>query len=134
MAASRSRAILWLALVATALFAAWTEIWPAHSNQILRWFHDFPRRTAFYRGHYSTGFEESAFHPCGSAEVWWVDVDEKAEPQWSRAMAAHDRLSYVEWRGVRTGKGRYGHLGQYSRDLRVVDVTRVRQPRPDDCE
>src|SRR5262245_13395444 len=104
----RHHQVLWTALAGAALFSASIAVWPAHGNQILQWFYDFPSRTGVFRGHYSTGFEESAFQPCGSKQRWWVEVDDRAEPGWSRAIAAHNRRSYVEWRGTRTGKGRYG--------------------------
>ena len=134
MAGYQRRAMLWATLVAAVLFTAWTAVWPTKGNQILRWFREFPSRTAVFRGHYSSGFEESSFRPCGSAERWWLEVSEKNYDQWSTAMAPHKGRTYIELRGTRTGKGQYGHLGLYDRGLNVIEVILARPPDLRDCK
>ena len=97
----------------------------------------------FHRGHYERRFEVSAFTPCGSDEAWWVG-EGPAEP-WTElergaARALGDSLAmyrgarlYVELRGDTTGRGAYGHLGAYPRELTLRSVSVVQRRRSSDC-
>jgi len=95
------------------------------------------RGEELYRGHYTTGFEMSGFGPCGSTESWWVGG--KLGPVNAFLRTLPDSVQrdyptlYVEWRGVASAPGRYGHMGVYSRELRVDTVLVVRRKGPADC-
>lgn len=79
-----------------------------------------------YAGHYSTGFEVSAFTECGSGEAWWVRGTADLQVQ---AKAANDGAAYepvfVRVRGTLSEPGTYGHLGAYPRELTVTEVIEV---------
>jgi hypothetical protein len=76
------------------------------------------------------GFEVSSFQPAGSDERWWVSrgkLDEAAMAQLnSRARGAP---LTVEFRGVTSDRGRYGHMGLYQREF-VVDSQRELSEQP----
>lgn len=86
-----------------------------------------------FEGTYSWGFEESVFRPCDRTERWWV-VDDQELVERYRVVAENDYEEvYVEIRGRLSGRGTYGHGGQYPRQLEVTDVLVVRRRRADDC-
>jgi hypothetical protein len=90
-----------------------------------------------YRGHYTTGFEASGFGPCGSEESWWVGGHLGPVGAFLRTLPDSVQRGYptlyVEWRGVVSAPGRYGHMGLYSRELRVDTVLVVQREAPADC-
>lgn len=108
--------------------------------------------TGTFRGHYTVGFEASAFVPCAS-DAWVLPSDSLGdEPYLHRAWvtwppaaarqvhwpdAPRDRFGspryYVKWRGTVTGPGNYGHLGVSPFEFRVDSVLIVRPPQPADC-
>lgn len=88
---------------------------------------------AVFEGRYTSGFEVSAFEPCGerwAGESWWVMADSAA---WAGLRAALDETRegrgpgdyvtvFVRVRGAVTDTGRYGHVGAYDRRLRVTGL------------
>ena len=104
-----------------------------------------PRYTPFdlHRGHYESRFEVSAFQPCGSTEVWWLEPGEpepwyELERRATRALGDNLAMAngagvYVELRGDTTSSGRYGHLGGYERRVTLRSIEIVRRMRPSDC-
>jgi len=104
-----------------------------------------PRYTPFdlHRGHYQAGFEVSAFQPCGSSEVWWLEPGE-AEPWEELERRARRVLGgswvmdrgaavYVEFQGDTTASGHHGHMGGYDREVTLRSLELVRKLRPSDC-
>ncbi|MCC7077191.1 MAG: hypothetical protein IT198_08710 [Acidimicrobiia bacterium] len=79
-----------------------------------------------YTGHYSTGFEVSAFVECGSDEQWWVvgsaELTEEVE---AAADSPPYEPVYLRVRGTLSEPGTYGHLGAYQRQLTVTEVLDV---------
>jgi hypothetical protein len=91
--------------------------------------------SATHRGHFSYGFETSAFRPCNSDEVWWV-TGEGANAlieQYGNAAPADYEEVYAEVRGQVSEPGSYGHLGAYQRELSVTEVVEVRAKGEEDC-
>jgi len=86
-----------------------------------------------YRGRYIKQFEVSSFQPCGSSEKWWVTG--RVEPLIARLTSGGfvGGGAYVELRGRVSSRGRYGHLGAYSREFAVEQVLLVRPHRSSDC-
>jgi hypothetical protein len=100
------------------------------------------------------GREAQAFLPCGLAQEWWLEFDARS-PALDRALAEQDGVDlslrleecgrktglfgcdkwvYLELAGVPTESGRYGHMGWYSRELRVTKVLRAARDVPPACE
>ena len=86
-----------------------------------------------YGGYYRSGFESSSFHPDGVREQWWLkgtitcsglnvgpDIHGFPASNWVR----------VSVRGKLSGKGSYGHMGAYQRELSVQQVLSCRPLRP----
>jgi hypothetical protein len=76
-----------------------------------------------FRGVYVTGFEASAFRPCGWPAAWWLSGDlrpifEVMPP----ADPGSPRAAYIHVRGARSGPGRYGHAGGAKYELVVREV------------
>lgn len=96
-------------------------------------------RADLHAGRYESGFETSAFYPCGSDEQWWVTADSAA---WARLHAPPARIdsagyleavAFVRLRGRVSPPGEYGHVGAYDRELRVSEVLEVRAPEEGEC-
>jgi len=88
-----------------------------------------------YRGRYVKRFEVSSFQPCGSSKQWWVVG--RVDPLIAAVTSAGGFVggtAYVELRGRVTPRGRYGHLGGYSREFTVERVLLARAPRGTDCQ
>ena len=68
-----------------------------------------------FSGSYSYGFEVSKFVPKGSNDMWWLSG--------SVPCLAIGQPMYLELQGALSSKGRYGHLGAYSRELQVNSVS-----------
>ena len=94
-----------------------------------------------FAGYYTAGFERSTFQPCGTSERWWVDfdtlsnLDRRVFPRLARLDGRPDSLLgeahvFARFSGDTSGTGKFGHLGQYSRRLHVIDVIDLR-PRTD---
>lgn len=92
-----------------------------------------------HAGRYESGFETSAFYPCGSDEQWWVTADSAA---WARLhspparvqSAGHlEAVAFVRLRGRASPPGEYGHVGAYDREIRVDEVIEVTAPEEGKC-
>ena len=112
---------------------------------------DSAARRVSVRGVYSAGFEESRFVPCRAAtaeflQLWspphlrnaWVEfsptLGEPTPKQWPEPSDEHRYPNwYVEWSGVLTGPGYFGHLGVSPYRLVVDSVDVVRTFAPADC-
>jgi hypothetical protein len=91
-----------------------------------------------YLGYYTYGYEVSSFVPVGSRETWWLSgvtpcQEELLREQRQSAAGLHANPTiYVEVRGALTSKGKYGHLGNYSRELEVQQALACRRLWPDE--
>jgi hypothetical protein len=82
-----------------------------------------------FSGTYGYGFEQSDFTPSGTNERWWLAG---AVPCKQDGKAANSSpVLYLEFKAHLTPPGRYGHLGQYSREVTPTEfvVCRVAAPR-----
>lgn len=100
------------------------------------------------RGMYVRGLESSQFHPCdglppesadfefGPHSAWTEFTpeaeDDMAFAEW-RERAFGDGVLYVEWSGVLSGPGSYGHLGMSLYEMRVETVHDTGMSQPSDC-
>ena len=73
-----------------------------------------------YAGIFLQGFEDSTFSPCGSDEVWQLDMDEGPFAAFREAQERYGPHLYIEARGVPSAKGRYP--GIFIEFDRVFDV------------
>ena len=91
-----------------------------------------------YRGRVAFGFEASDFSPCGSDALWWITGSDETYTELYDSYRALGvdwyQHAYAEVRGSRSGKGEYGHLGIYSRELEVEEVLEVRLLDEGECE
>lgn len=110
--------------------------------------------TGIFRGHYTTGFEESRFVPC-PADEWfepgdslhlypfdagdaWVEFRDgvlASVPRWPevpRGPFGYPRY-FVRLQGEILGPGGYGHLGVSVFRFTVDSVLALRAPTPSDC-
>jgi len=100
------------------------------------------------------GREAQAFLPCGLSQEWWLEFDARW-PELDRVLAEQEKVDlssrfaecdrktglfgcdkwvYLELDGVPSEPGRYGHMGWYSRELRVTKLLRVTRDVPPTCE
>ena len=107
-----------------------------------------------FKGIGGFGREAQAFLPCGVSQEWWLEFDARS-PELDKALAEQkmtelsarleecdrktglpgcDRWVYLELDGIPSLPGRYGHMGGYSRELRVQKVLRVTRDVPASCE
>jgi hypothetical protein len=66
--------------------------------------------------------------------MWWVTGH--VQPLLRADTSPEGRIGgtiYAEFTGELSPPGRYGHLGAYSRQVVVRDVTVARRPNPEDC-
>lgn len=96
------------------------------------------------QGHYVAGFESSGFAPCDSARGWWVESTD-AVPEFRRFLSTLPPVQgpyvigtypppvFVRWRGVRSRKGEYGHLGAMSYKFEPRALVFVRAKGENDC-
>jgi len=112
------------------------------------------RREGPFTGIGGFGREAQAFLPCGLSQKWWLDFDARS-PELDEVLAEQeeadlsarlencgrktglvgcDKWVYLELDGIPSGLGQYGHLGVYSRELRVEKVLRVARDVPVGCE
>jgi hypothetical protein len=80
---------------------------------------------AEFRGHYSAGFEEEAFLPCGVAERWWVFNAGPIRTRYVEVGARPYEPVFAVIRGDTSGLGHVGHLGLYQRFVRVHEVVHM---------
>ena len=87
-----------------------------------------------YMGFYAQGFEVDGFRPCGSDESWWVTEGAELRTRYRELTTRQYEEVYVELRGQVGPRGRYGHLGAYTRELSVDEVITIRPIHPGDCD
>jgi hypothetical protein len=86
-----------------------------------------------WEGLYSSGFEVSAFSPCGSDESWWVEGGDIANRYQTLGVEPYERV-YVRLKGEVSDVGKFGHLGVYERAFTVTKVLEIRRAEPEDCQ
>ena len=100
-----------------------------------------------FRGHYTSGFEASDFHPCGGfllpdsipahRQHAWVRFAPNVDfgrLEWpSYVDTATYPTVYVLWQGTIRGPGHYGHLGGAAYEIVVDKVLELRAPNKEDC-
>ena len=88
-----------------------------------------------FDGHYTASFEASLFRPCGSTEDWWASggLGAVRDFQGRTDTVNGEGTAFVQWRGKVSGRGHYGHLGAYDREITVTEVLHVRSVSPSDC-
>jgi len=108
--------------------------------------------TGIFRGHFTPGFEASAFVPCPrddwvlpSDSLGALRYDHRAWVTWPAGAARpiqwpdapRDPFGnpryYVQWRGTVSGPASYGHMGVSPFEFRVDSVWSVQPARSDDC-
>lgn len=115
---------------------------------------DAPSLEKRFSGIGGFGREAQAFLPCGLSQEWWLEFDAHW-PELDKALAEQreqdlslrleecnrktglldcDKWVYLELDGMASEPGRYGHMGWYSRELRVTRVLRVTRDVPATCE
>ena len=99
---------------------------------------DASRETRVWKGHYTVGFEISAFRPCNSLTTMWAEGNLNAISTLLPQTSTLDTDSgttefYVEFWGQVGPSGTYGHLGDYSRQIDVKDTLRIEKEVPAGC-
>ena len=87
-----------------------------------------------FRGTYEFGSERSVFRPEGDRGKWWVTGNVDELRQRFVALSREESAEFngpvpVVLVGELSGKGEFGHLGAYKRELRVTQVVEVSRPR-----
>ena len=86
-------------------------------------------RNREYEGTWEQGFERSDFHYAG--ECWrppyWLIPTPEIHEELGKTQTGALNVRFV---GDATAIGRYGHLGQYVREIRVVRIIEVRPAAP----
>jgi hypothetical protein len=80
-----------------------------------------------YSGSYKPGWELSDFTPRGSTETWWLSGNLQRIDRLAEGYHPHGIHFFITVEGQLSSPGHYGHLGAYSRELRVIQVISVRQ-------
>ncbi len=72
--------------------------------------------TGRYSGHFEFDFEKQVFRPCGQREEWWAwGMPADLQKSWGQR-------TFVTVEGELSGRGKYGHMGRYPRQIRVTAV------------
>jgi len=89
---------------------------------------------ATYSGYFVSGFETSSFLPDKTKERWWLtgnltcpDVRDE-----TKDIMARGPILYIVVRASVSEKGRHGHLGAYSREVKVSETISCRKVRKDE--
>lgn len=90
-----------------------------------------------------SGFEAFYFTPAGSEQKWWISSDSHKAKGWSiitsglGAIKCDENLTFegrkipcgfqskslnLSVTAVLTAKGHYGHLGQYDREIKFIEI------------
>jgi hypothetical protein len=108
---------------------------------------DSTRGVHTVHGELTVGGETSLFRPCGSDEHWYFAPLDNPEtvPGWAAAQkAAVPRCPdggtscgftavYLEGVARVSGKGSYGHLGKYDREVELISLERSLSEAPPEC-
>lgn len=84
-------------------------------------------------GFYTWGFEVSAFQECGNDESWWVGMDAGLGQRHREIGTRQYQPIFVVVDGEVSGRGQYGHLGAYDRQIDVTHLLEAREVRQEDC-
>lgn len=92
-------------------------------------------------GYYTVGWEEQSFKACGARSsvgdngVWWVSNPGPMMGAYRDLVEGDWGTIFVTVRMDLTERGRWGHLGGYSRSVAVVELIDARRPsrERDDC-
>lgn len=89
---------------------------------------------ASYSGYYFSLFEYSTFVPDGTKERWWLTgkLNCPGIRNDSSDIMAPGPTLYIVIRASVSEKGRHGHLGLYSREVRVSETVSCREIRKDE--
>ena len=72
--------------------------------------------TGRYTGHFEFDFEKQVFRPCGRREEWWAwGMPADLQKTWGQR-------TFVTVEGELSGRGEFGHMGRYRRQIRVTAV------------
>ncbi len=81
-------------------------------------------------GVYHYGLEDISLRAQGHpGETWWLEpssVPERIQRALPPNIPSYDTWAFVRLYGVRSRRGRYGHLGMYERSFRVLGVLAAR--------
>jgi hypothetical protein len=76
------------------------------------------RPTGRYTGHFTYDWEKQVFRPCGGREEWWAwGMPAELQKRWGQR-------TWVVVEGELSGRGEFGHMGRYRRQIRVTSVIR----------
>jgi len=84
-------------------------------------------------GHYRSGFETSELILCESGETWWVSQLDDLGADYDAIAGDSGEGIYLSAAGVVTEYGYWGHMGQYSRAIRITSVHEARAWSEGDC-
>lgn len=84
-----------------------------------------------FSGVYRSAFEASLFVPKGTKEMWWLKGNVPCEGPPS-SIRAPGPLLFVEVRASLSGKGSFGHLGRYVREITPSEFLVCRPATPDE--
>jgi hypothetical protein len=75
-----------------------------------------------FEGYYFSMFEVSGFSPIGIEEHWWLIGDGYRHVTTLIRTKEVPNPCYLQVEGLLSEKGRWGHLGQYDRELKAMKV------------
>jgi len=84
-------------------------------------------------GRYRSGFETSELILCESGEEWWVADSDGLAADYDSIVEEPANGLYVSVVGVVSEIGEWGHMGCYSRELRITSVREARAWLDEDC-
>jgi hypothetical protein len=113
----------------------------AYDDPILPGLADSDGATARLWGSYTSGFEDSSFHPCGRRASWWFarnsGIPESVREARRSAKCHEDIMSsctiYLDVTAEITGLGAYGHEGAYARQMQVIQIHAASALPPPQC-
>jgi hypothetical protein len=100
-----------------------------------------PQGERVVSGYYTVGWEEQSFKACGTRSgigdngVWWVSNPGPMMGAYRDLVEGDWGTIFVTVRMDLSERGRWGHLGGYSRSVAVVELIDARRPsrERDDC-
>jgi hypothetical protein len=92
-------------------------------------------------GVFHNGFESVTLQPCEAEDLWWVAGEEAffvRANEYAQKIAEEPigRAGYrvfLRVRGVKSGAGAYGFLGNYPHELRVIEIEELRALEDQEC-
>ena len=86
------------------------------------------------KGLYISAFERSEFIPCGSKESWWLtgsvfsEIESFIKENSLRGQKSDwypNKPVYVELVGIKSKKGKYGHMGAYTNEFTASKALKI---------